>query len=120
MRASPETLTLEPRPDTPASARAPAEPESARHRDQDVEESLYLIGRPPLKYFLRFVKHHAVNPPGQAALTDAWQAAYQVVRRLEAEEPGIADDPPIGKLGPEYEPLLEAIEFAAVRPTSSA
>ncbi len=109
MRASPETLTLEPRPDTPASARAPAEPESARHRDQDVEESLYLIGRPPLKDFLRFVKHHAVNPPGQAALTDAWQAAYQVVRRLEAEEPGIADDPPIGKLGPEYEPLL--IEF---------
>jgi len=109
MRASPETLTLEPRPDMPASAREPAEPEGARHRDQDVEETLYLIGRPPLKDFLRFVKHHAVNPPGQAALTDAWQAAYQVVRRLEAEEAGIADDPPIGKLGPEHEPLL--IEF---------
>jgi len=42
-------------------------------------------------------------------LTDAWQAAHAVVRRLETQEAGVADDPTIGKLGPEYEPLL--IEF---------
>jgi len=70
---------------------------------------LYLIGRPPLKDFLRFAKHQAIKPPRTSALTDAWQSAQAVIRRLEVEEPGVADDPPIDKLGPQYEPLL--IEF---------
>ena len=83
-----------------ANARAPDQ------SDLDADQSLYLIGRPPLKDFLRFAKHQAVKPPGTSALTDAWQAAQAVIRRLEVEEAGVADDPPIGKLGPEYEPLL--------------
>jgi hypothetical protein len=41
-------------------------------------------------------------------LTDEWQTANGVAA-LEKEEAGLADNPPIGKLGPEYEPLL--IEF---------
>jgi hypothetical protein len=106
MGASPETLTVEQRPRIVASDPAPAGGERMGHGDPDVDESLYLIGRPPLKQFLRFVKHHAVKRPGESALTDAWQAAYQVVRRLQQEEAGVADDPPIGQLGPEYEPLL--------------
>jgi hypothetical protein len=73
------------------------------------DEYLYLTGRPRLKQLLRFVKSHAVTPPAEAALTDAWHAAHEVVRRLEKEEVGLADDPPRGKLGPEYEPLL--LEF---------
>jgi hypothetical protein len=68
-----------------------------------------LIGRPPLKNFLRFVKSNAVKPDGEGDLTDEWQAANRIVRRLQEEEAGAADDPPLGKLGPEYEPLL--IEF---------
>src|SRR5712691_7405232 len=109
MGASPETLTLEPGSRTLASDPPPAGVERTDHGDQHSEESLYLIGRPPLKQLLRFVRNHAVKPLGEGALTEAWQAANQVVRRLEHEEAGVADDPPIGKLGPEYEPLL--IEF---------
>ena len=74
-----------------------------------VDETLYLIGRPKLKRFLRFARSHALNPPGDGSLTDEWQAANSIIRTLEKEEAGLADNPPIGKLGPEYEPLL--IEF---------
>jgi len=81
-----------------------------------VSENLYLIGRPPLKGFLRFVKSHAVNPPGEGDLADAWQAANELVRRLERDEAGAADDPPIVKMGPEYEPLLiELLEDPLIR-----
>ena len=72
-------------------------------------ENLYLIGRPKLKEFLRYVAGHAVNPPGQGTLTAEWNAANEIVRALEKEEAGLADDPPMSSLGPEYEPLL--IEF---------
>src|SRR5207237_6364754 len=61
--------------------------------------NLYLTGRPTLKEFLRYVRRHAVNSPSEAALAESWQAAHEVVCRLEREEAGIADDPPIGKLG---------------------
>lgn len=81
-----------------------------------VGENLYLIGRPPLKGFLRFVKSHAVNPPGEGDLADAWQAASELVRRLERDEAGAADDPPLVKMGPEYEPLLiELLEDPLIR-----
>lgn len=77
--------------------------------DQAVDENLYLTGRPTLKDFVRFVRNHAVNAPAESVLVDEWRAAAEVVSRLEQEEAGVADDPPIGKIGPEYEPLL--IEF---------
>jgi hypothetical protein len=105
MGAPPEILARD-RQAVVASDPPPAGVEGTDYGDQDSEESLYLIGRPPLKDFLRFVRHHAVKPLGESALTDAWQAAHEVVRRLEQDEAGVADDPPIGKLGPEYEPLL--------------
>ena len=50
-----------------------------------------------------------MSPPGGGALTDEWRAANEIVRALEREEAGLADDPPMSSLGPEYEPLL--IEF---------
>src|SRR5439155_26035032 len=52
------------------------------------------------------VRRHAVSYPGEAALAESWQAAHEVVCRLEREEAGLADAPPIGKLGPEDEPFL--------------
>lgn len=70
------------------------------------DENLYLIGRPPLKGFLRFVSSHAVNPQDEGTLSKQWHAARDVVARLEKEEAGIANDPPVRKLGPEYTPLL--------------
>jgi len=78
-------------------------------REDAVDENLYLTGRPKLKDFLRYVRHHAVDPEDDGVLTDEWEDAKNVVRGLEKEESGAADNPPIHKLGPEYEPLL--IEF---------
>ena len=73
------------------------------------DETLYLIGRPTLKQFLRFVRTHAVDSPGTGVLADEWRAANDLVRTLEIREAGLADDPPIRKIGPEHEPFL--IEF---------
>jgi hypothetical protein len=84
--------------------RAPATPEQAADG-----ENLYLLGRPTLRQFMQYVRGHAVNAPGNGALRDQWRAARAVVETLEREESGAADDPPMGKLGPEYEPLL--LEF---------
>jgi len=75
----------------------------------DADEYLYLTGRPRLRDMLHFARSHAVTPPDEAALGTVWQTAHELVRRLETEEAGAADNPPIHQLGPEYEPLL--IEF---------
>src|SRR5256885_9618269 len=91
-------------PDVESESRQ--ESTEAESRGQAEDESLYLIGRPTLKQFVRFVKSNAVDPPAERVLADAWQAASEVVSRVAADEAGSADDPPIGRLGPEYEPLL--------------
>ncbi len=109
MGASPDVATRTPASVPVASDSRPINAGGSDQSDQDSDQSLYLIGRPPLKDFLRFVRNHAVKPLGEAALTDAWQAAHAIVRQLETQEAGVADNPPIATLGPEYEPLL--IEF---------
>src|SRR3989449_9282203 len=76
---------------------------------EPVGENLYLIGRPTLKGCLGCVRKHAVNPPGEGVLIEEWQAANECVRILEKEEAGVADGPPMTRMGSEYEPLL--IEF---------
>jgi len=75
------------------------------------DEILYLIGRPTLKQYLRFVRGHATDPPDRGALIDEWMAAHDLVRALEKDEAGLADEPSIARipLDPMYEPLL--IEF---------
>ena len=72
-------------------------------------EMLYLIGRPSLKEFLRFVSGHAVHPLEEGVLVDRWNAARDLVATLQATEAGAANDPVTTKLGPEYTELL--IEF---------
>ena len=98
---------------TPGSpSQSPAGPDLAEPVDRDaVDENLYLIGRPTLKQFLRFVKTRAVRPPAEGTLVDQWQAAKAVVDVLEKDEAGAADDPSIATLdtSPENEPLL--LEF---------
>jgi hypothetical protein len=107
--ASPEIAETERTPDqqTP-EPKWQGEPKRVDEINQEVpDETLYLIGRPTLKQYLRFVRNNAVHPPGDGVLTDEWQAANDVVRTLEKEEAGAADDPPITKLDIEkYEPLL--------------
>src|SRR5207249_9980459 len=102
MIASPETLEVE-----SESKREPADPEPVPNRERKpikqadldaADENLYLIGRPTLKQFLRFVRSHAVNAPDEGTLTDEWQAAHDFARTLEKEEAGAADNPPITKL----------------------
>jgi hypothetical protein len=81
-----------------------APPEAAA--DAQANEYLYLTGRPRLRDLLHFARSHAVTPPDEAALAAKWHTGHARVRRLETEEAGMAEDPPMGKLGPEYEPLL--------------
>jgi hypothetical protein len=74
-------------------------------------ETLYLIGRPTLSQFLRFVRREAVAPPPEDTLIAEWQAAKDHIRTLEKSEAGAADKPvitPIDVNG-KYKPLL--IEF---------
>lgn len=114
MTAPDVQITSEPRahlelvaePPAPADDSAHAAPGAASAPD---DETLYLIGRPPLKGFLRFVSGHAIAPPGEGTLSERWHQARDLVAKLETEEAGIADDPVIRKLGPEYEQLLRAL-----------
>ena len=112
MIASPQTIEVE-----SGSTLETAEPKRVQVRErkrtspanQDAaDENLYLIGRPTLKRYLRFVRDHAVKPPDEGTLTDEWQAAYDFARTLEKEEAGAADNPPITKLevNSRNEPLL--------------
>ncbi|HYO84441.1 MAG TPA: hypothetical protein VES20_23770 [Bryobacteraceae bacterium] len=71
--------------------------------------TLYMLGRPTLKDFVRFVESEAAHVPDRATLASRWHAAAEAARSMEQSEPGAADNPTITKLGPEYEPLL--IEF---------
>src|SRR2546425_5184699 len=110
MTATPETLVVEPvpQPPTPEAKPAPAAESTSVDPTQQVAaaERLYLIGRPTLKEFIRYVRGHAVNPPGEGTLAAEWQAAREVVRALEDEEAGLADGPTIRKIGLEYEWFL--------------
>lgn len=72
-------------------------------------EMLYLTGRPALKQFIRFVASKALHRQPEGTLVDEWHAAQALIGRLEKDEAGAADGPPMEELGPEYEPLL--VEF---------
>lgn len=112
MIASPELLEPAPTPRFNSAGHLPSprvEPEpNGRPLPDATDENLYLIGRPPLKQFLRFVRSHAVNPPDEGTLTEEWQAASQHIRVLEKDEAGWADNPPVTKveIDAQYEPLL--------------
>ena len=113
MAASSKTLEVKSKARLETAATQSALPVESKPTDlteqEAVDERLYLIGRPTLKEFIHFVRSRAVDPLDEGRLADEWQAANTIVRTLEKEEAGFADNPPIGKMGPEYEPLL--IEF---------
>lgn len=82
---------------------------------EDADEYIYLIGQPTLKQFLRFAKDRAVHSQSPGTLTEEWHAANAVVRTLEKEETGIADDPEIDPVNPDNELLLEFLKAPLVR-----
>ena len=104
-----ETLEAEVTPRSETTAPDPRSAPESRNDHPGVHEELYLSGRPRLKDFIRHIRDHAVAPPGEGTLVDDWNAAAEVIRGLEKEEAGRADEPSLGKIGPEYERLL--IEF---------
>ena len=69
---------------------------------------VFLIGRPPIGELLGFIKTMAVD--GQnvdlGSLTAEWRAANDHVLRLERDEAGLADDPPVGTLAESLVRLL--------------
>ena len=112
MIAAPEILEAEPNASLEAIEPKPApDVKTVEQPKPDADENLYLIGRPKLKGYIRFVRDHAVDPPDKGAISEDWQTANDHVRKLQTEEAGAADNPPITKIEitPKYEPLL--IEF---------
>ena len=89
----------------PLSAAVTVEPAAAR------DEGLYLTGRPKIKHFLRYMRHHAIDPEREDALIDQWQAAKRHIAVLEKEEAGCADNPVITTIAADskFQPLL--VEF---------
>jgi hypothetical protein len=102
--ASPGTVALA--ASRPQALPAPSAELQPDHQRDRADESLYLIGRPPLDRLLSFARNQGVNPPGEGRLVEVWNAARERVRQLEKDEAGLADNPPLLPLGPEYEPLL--------------
>ena len=91
------------------------EPVAAQDPQPDSSENLYLIGRPTLKQFLRFVKDNAIHPPSSGDLVEEWHAANKIVRELEKEEAGLADNPSLAPVDPEDKLLLEFLQVPLVR-----
>jgi hypothetical protein len=52
------------------------------------------------------VIHRALVPPHRGELIGEWEAARGHIRSLEAADHGLADNPPMSRPGPEYEPQL--------------
>ncbi len=74
----------------------------------DADESLYLVGRPKLRQFLRFIRDHAVDPPAEGVLGAEWEEARARIVELEKTEAGLAERPTIRKVevDSKYRPLL--------------
>jgi hypothetical protein len=84
-------------------------------REPGTVENLYLVGRPTLKQFLRFVKDRAVHVPSSGDLVDEWATAEAVVRNLQRDEAGCADGPIVQPLLPDNPLLHEALKNPLIR-----
>ncbi len=78
------------------------------NQDTRLNKTLYLNGRPTLKHLLHFAAKACDSDP-EGTLVDEWHAASGILKALEKEEGGAADNAEMLPLGPQYEPLL--VEF---------
>ena len=84
MIAAPETLEVEPSARLEAVEPKPQPAPETNTPDQakaDGDENLYLIGRPSLKGYIRFVRDHALHPPAKGTIAEDWQAANDHIRK---------------------------------------
>jgi hypothetical protein len=74
-------------------------------------DEIWLLGQPPLRHFLDFVRESAVDGEQQdkAALAAEWRAASDHYAELARLEPGWAEME-IRELGPELAPLVEEVK----------
>src|SRR5881409_3697887 len=101
LEVEPRTLEVEPHRRSGAVEPKPQpapDTNAAVESKPDAKENVYLIGRPSLKGYIRFVRDHALHPPAKGAIAEDWQAANEHIRTLEIEEAGAADNPPITKM----------------------
>lgn len=66
--------------------------------DPQTDQYLYLTGRPELRDFLRFVRRNAADPDSEDMLIAEWQEAHRLIKQLEKDEAGAADNPLIEPL----------------------
>lgn len=77
----------------------------------NVVEEVWLLGQPPLRSYLDFVKDTVIdgNTLDPKKLTDEWREANDYYHELEEREFGIADKAECRDLDPALVPLAEAI-----------
>ena len=77
----------------------------------NVDQHVFLIGRPPLPEYLGFIKALAVDgqsmPTGP--LIDEWRIANDHVAELEKREAGLADNPPMEELPKKFQSLIQRV-----------
>ena len=83
-----------------------------RRNDPSADESLdeiRLLGQPPLRHHLNFVRDHAVNGVDISAAdaATAWREANDYYGELEEAEAGLADEIEVLDLDPVVTPLVE-------------
>ena len=86
--------------------------EALREREAEPpDESIYLLGRPTLRHFLRFIGQRAIHQGrvDEGMLTDEWRAASEHIATIEKDEAGIADYPAVAALGPRLQPLRDEL-----------
>ncbi|WP_437895882.1 hypothetical protein [Sorangium sp. So ce124] len=86
--------------------------ESTEGRDARTDEETWLLGQPPLRDYLDFVRDAVVGgadmPP--SAIVDEWRAANDYYHELEQREVGIADTVECRDLDPALAPLVEEVQ----------
>ena len=91
-----------------------------------IDKHVFLVGRPPLSEFLSVVKSKARfdKEPELGPLAEEWRKANDHIIKLEKQESGIADSPPLGAIPESLSDLMAAVEndplyaksFEVVRP----
>ena len=77
-----------------------------------LEEEIWLLGQPPLRDLLHFVRDAAANfsSGDVAALTQEWRRANDYYQQLEDTECGIADEAECRDLDPSLAPLAAEVQ----------
>jgi hypothetical protein len=86
--------------------------ESAPEQEGPVDEEAWLLGQPPLRDYLDFVKETVVGGASitPAAVTDEWREANDYYHVLEQREAGLADRVECRDLDPALAPLVEEVK----------